>query len=104
MDIGELIRKTRKAKGISQQQLATRAGTTQAVISRLERNEHSPTFDTLERLLLVMGERAELQMRALERDYDQAHHSYELRQTVAQRLHGAINSAQFNRRLYGSAT
>ena len=63
MDPGRLIRERRLANGLTQKQLAVRAGSTQAAISRLERGEISPTFETFERLLEVMGEEAELSVR-----------------------------------------
>ncbi|HUZ29992.1 MAG TPA: helix-turn-helix transcriptional regulator [Solirubrobacteraceae bacterium] len=60
MEPGRIIRERRLAHGLTQMQLALRAGSTQAAISRLERGELSPTFETFERLLAVMGEEAEL--------------------------------------------
>lgn len=57
---GFLIRDVRVSRGLTQHQLAIRAGTTQAAISRLERGERSPSIGTLERLLLVMGAQLEL--------------------------------------------
>lgn len=63
MDIGHLIRLRREANGLTQSQLALRAGSTQAAISRLERGELSPTIETVERLLAVMGEEAEITVR-----------------------------------------
>jgi transcriptional regulator with XRE-family HTH domain len=60
---GEIIRQRRLAHGLTQKQLAIRAGSTQAAVSRLERGEISPTFETLERFLQVMGEEAELIVR-----------------------------------------
>ncbi len=55
-----MIRERRQANGLTQKQLAIRAGSTQAAISRLENGDLSPTFETFERLLAVMGEEAEL--------------------------------------------
>lgn len=52
---GELLRATRERHGLSQQRLARRAGTTQAVISRIERGAASPSVETLRRLLGAMG-------------------------------------------------
>ena len=60
MDAGRLIRERRLANGLTQAQLAIRAGSTQAAISRLERGDLSPTVDTINRLLAVMGEEAEI--------------------------------------------
>jgi transcriptional regulator with XRE-family HTH domain len=42
--------------GLSQQRLATRAGTTQSAISRIEREQISPTVQTMAELLRLMGE------------------------------------------------
>jgi transcriptional regulator with XRE-family HTH domain len=70
---GELIRQRRRRHGLTQLQLARRAGTSQAAISRLERDEVSPTFSTLSDLLLVMGEAPELGARRLEADFDEQH-------------------------------
>ena len=63
MDAGSLIRARRRANGLTQAQLALRAGSTQAAISRLERGELSPTIETIDRLLAVMGEEAEIVVR-----------------------------------------
>ena len=52
---GELIRQTRERHGLSQRRLAIRAGTTQAVVSRIERGQASPSIETLRRLLGAMG-------------------------------------------------
>ncbi len=60
MNAGSLIRERRRANGLTQAQLALRAGSTQAAISRLERGELSPTIETINRLLAVMGEQAEI--------------------------------------------
>jgi transcriptional regulator with XRE-family HTH domain len=63
MSPGEIIRARRLANGLTQAQLALRAGTTQAAISRLERGELSPTFETFERLLAAIGEEARIEVR-----------------------------------------
>ena len=67
---GQFIRDRRRANGLTQRQLAVRSGSTQAAISRLERGELSPTFETFERLLSVMGEEAEVVVRRRQGDYD----------------------------------
>lgn len=72
MQPGETIRRRRLANGLTQAQLARRAGSTQAAISRLERGEVSPSFETVERLLAVMGEEAVLQVRRAASDHDPA--------------------------------
>lgn len=87
---GALTRERRLAHGLTQAQLALRAGTTQAAISRLERDEISPTFETLTRLLGVMGEVPELGSRRAEVDYDAGHMSASLARSPEQRLELAI--------------
>jgi transcriptional regulator with XRE-family HTH domain len=57
---GELVARTRRAAGVTQEQLAIRAGTTKTAISRLERGHLSPSVETLERLLLCLGYRLDL--------------------------------------------
>jgi hypothetical protein len=70
VNVGQLVRDRRRANGLTQAQLALRAGSTQAAISRLERGELSPTIETLERLLAVMGEEAEIVVRRTELGFD----------------------------------
>lgn len=60
MTAAELIRNARHRHGVSQASLARRGRTSQTQISRIERAEVSPSADTLDRLLQVMGERLEL--------------------------------------------
>ncbi|MEX1177149.1 MAG: helix-turn-helix transcriptional regulator [Nitriliruptor sp.] len=55
MDPADLVRRCRVEAGLTQQQLAVRAGTTKTAISRLEGGHLSPTFETLQRLLACMG-------------------------------------------------
>lgn len=90
MEPGKVIRERRQANGLTQTQLAVRAGSTQAAISRLENGELSPTFETFERLLSVMGEAAELRIERGEGDYDRARLLALRSRTPAQRLELAI--------------
>ena|SRR5688572_3988870 len=53
----KLLRDARTRAGLSQRELARRAGTAQSVVARIERGQTSPTWETLERLLAVAGER-----------------------------------------------
>lgn len=54
MTPGALVRERRMELGWSQAQLAAAAATTQAVVSRIERNASSPTVDMLLRLAQAM--------------------------------------------------
>jgi len=60
MSTSTLIRDARKRAGLTQAELAERAGVTQSVIARLERGGGNPTFLTLERVLHAAGHRLEL--------------------------------------------
>lgn len=57
---GDVVRWCRLEAGLTQRRLAIRAGTTKTAISRLEGGHISPTFETIERLLLCLGYRLEL--------------------------------------------
>jgi transcriptional regulator with XRE-family HTH domain len=53
---GELLREARLRHRLSQTQLATRAGTTQSAIARIERDRTSPSIKTLTALFQAMEE------------------------------------------------
>ena len=52
---GELVREGRRRAGLTQRELAERAGTTQSAIARLESGRNSPSFEQVERLLKLCG-------------------------------------------------
>jgi uncharacterized protein len=91
MTPGEIVRAARTRHGLSQQRLARRVGTRQSAISRLERDEISPTVETLEQLLNAMGERLELAGAPLERDYDPLHRRAAAQRSPEERLALAIS-------------
>ena len=51
MDVGERLKKIRKLKGISQRELAKRAGVTNSTISMIEKNGVSPSVSSLKKIL-----------------------------------------------------
>jgi len=53
--LGEELRKARKEAGITQEELAARAGLHYTYISHLERNKKSPTIDSLFRICKALG-------------------------------------------------
>lgn len=57
MTPGELLRTVRRRQGMTQAELARRAGTSQPVISAYEHDRRDPTFGTLRRLIESTGER-----------------------------------------------
>jgi transcriptional regulator with XRE-family HTH domain len=73
MTPGSIIRDARRRHGLSQQKLALRAGTRQSAISRLEKDEVSPSVETMELLLNAMGEKLSLIAEPMDRDYDPLH-------------------------------
>lgn len=56
LEPGRLLREARIRRGLSQERLAIRAGTTQSAISRIEQERGSPTVRTLAELFRLMGE------------------------------------------------
>ena len=45
----------RRARGLSQEELAGRAGVNRNYVGMIERREHSPTIEVLEKLVSVLG-------------------------------------------------
>lgn len=70
MNAGQLLREARDRHGLTQRQLAIRARTSQAAISRIERGLVSPTIETLEKLLAMMNEELVLDARAIDWGHD----------------------------------
>ena len=91
-----LLREARTRAGLSQRALARRAGTAQSVITRIERGQSSPTWETLERLLAAAG--AEISART-ELAVAAGSMLYEvpgiLRMSPEQRLQGVENVGDF---------
>lgn len=64
-EIGEALTRARTAAGLTQAQVAERAGTTQPVIARLEKGRGGvPSLDLLNRVAGAMGLRLALSLRA----------------------------------------
>ena len=103
MDAGTLLRQRRRAHGLSQRDLALRAGTRQATISRIENGHEVPTVHRLDQLLTVLGERLELHAVPLdaERPADDVH--ADQAKSMAARLEDGFVLASFASQLAGSA-
>jgi transcriptional regulator with XRE-family HTH domain len=67
---GELLREARRRHGLTQKQLATRASTSQAAISRIERGVVSPSVAMLERLLWLIGKELQLATKPIDHGID----------------------------------
>src|SRR5450759_680229 len=62
--LGALIQETRLEKGMTQQQLATKCGTTKSYISRLENNVKEVRISTLQRIVeLGLGGQIQLSIK-----------------------------------------
>jgi transcriptional regulator with XRE-family HTH domain len=60
-----VLLQARTQAGLSQRELARRAGTAQSVIARIERGQTSPTWETLERLLAALHREANVRLEPL---------------------------------------
>lgn len=98
---GELLRGARHRHGVSQVLLASRAGTTQSAISRIESGRVSPSVDTLWELLYLLGEDLELSARARDSGIDVTLNRSNLTFTPAQRVQRGLAFADLVRRNRG---
>jgi uncharacterized protein len=87
-----LLRTARHRAGLTQVELADRAGLSQAEVARLERAGSNPTAVTLERLVHATGHRLDL---ARADDVDETQLRERLRLTPAERL-AAFQASQRN--------
>lgn len=55
MKAGSVLRAARRSAGLTQRELARRAGVQQPAVSRIERDHGSPRLDTLDHLLRICG-------------------------------------------------
>lgn len=70
MTAGQLLSAARRRHGLTQRQLAARARTSQAAISRIERDLVSPGTDTLGELLRLMNEELVLEAKPVDWGHD----------------------------------
>ena len=103
MTPGELLHAARRRHGLTQQQLASRARTSPAAISRIERDLISPSVDTLAHLLDLMGEELTLDAAPIDYGHDVTLLDENLRRTVSERLDHATAFGNFLLRNRGRA-
>ena len=94
MTSGELLRATRRRHGVTQKQLATRARTSQAAISRIERDLVSPSVDTLANLIDLLGDRLELSAVPVDYGFDRSQHLRKLALSPEDRIRGQARWAR----------
>jgi transcriptional regulator with XRE-family HTH domain len=104
MTPGQLLRDARRRHGVSQTSLATRAGTTQSAISRIERDRVSPSVETLRSLLHLLGEDLELVSRERDTGIDRTLIGQRLALSPAERVQRGLDFSRFVRRNRGAAT
>ena len=103
MNAGQLLREARERHGLTQRQLAIRARTSQAAISRIERGLVSPTIETLEKLLAMVNEELVLEARAIDWGHDLTLLQQNLGRTPAARIEHMTDVANFVLRNRGAA-
>jgi len=103
MAAGELLREARRRHGLTQAQLAARARTSQAAISRIERGLVSPSVETLRSLLDLMGEELVLDARPIDYGHDVTLLQQNLGRTVSERIDHGTEVANYVLRNRGAA-
>ncbi len=88
-----LIREARLRQGLTQQELADRAGTTQSAVARWEAGRTEPDFATVERLIRLCGLGFDYAVVELD-DSDLAQAQRLLRLTPGQRLERGVATAR----------
>jgi transcriptional regulator with XRE-family HTH domain len=100
---GAFLTAARRRHGLSQSQLAARARTSQAAISRIERDRVSPSVSTLANLLDLMGERLVLDAEQIDYGHDRALLRQNLDRTVDDRIDHGVAFSNFVLRNRGTA-
>jgi transcriptional regulator with XRE-family HTH domain len=100
---GELLRDARRRHGVTQEQLAARARTSQAAISRIERDVVSPSVGTLATLLDLLGEELELSSSPIDYGHDRTLIRRNLAMSPAERITHGTDFANFVLRNRGAA-
>lgn len=82
---GDLVREARRRAGLTQDELAAKAGTTQSAIARLESGRVDPSFGQVLKLLHICGFRLDVALDPYD-DSDLAQAEANLRRTVEGRI------------------
>jgi transcriptional regulator with XRE-family HTH domain len=95
MTPGELVLDLRKRHGLSQRELAYRAGTSQSAIARIELGDEDVTWTRLRSILAAMGEEPVLERRRLPSRYEVADLLRERAMPPAERLAAGLALNRF---------
>jgi transcriptional regulator with XRE-family HTH domain len=104
MTPGQLLRDARRRHGVTQEQLAARARTSQAAISRIERDLVSPSVSTLATLLDLLGEELGLAATPIDYGHDRTLIRRNLEMSVSERINHGTDFANFVLRNRGVAS
>lgn len=63
-EVGERVRHARESAGLSQRELATRMGTSQSAVARLEAGGVGATLTTLQRVAVALGLELSIDLKA----------------------------------------
>jgi transcriptional regulator with XRE-family HTH domain len=100
---GLLLRTARRRHGLTQAQLAARARTSQAAISRIERDLVSPTLSTLAGLLDLLGEELDVAAHPIDYGHDRTLFERTLAWTPEERIDRQAEWSRGMRELQGAA-
>lgn len=90
----------RRAAGLTQRQLAVRAGTRQSAISQIERGEVEPTFSRLRSLVGLCGYELGTSLEPRRLSIDEGLLLHSLRMLPEERISAAIRLSRFTQRLH----
>ncbi len=90
MKADRILNMARRRAGLTQRELAGRAGIPQPTVSRIERGKTVPTFETLDRLLEACGMELVVEDRPRETDVDRSLIRERLSLTPAERTVRAV--------------
>lgn len=98
MTAGAALRQARARHGLTQAGLAARARTSQAAISRIERDVVSPTVETLARLFDLVGEELTLAAEPIDYGHDRTLLRRNLELTPEERIRRGVEWSNAVRR------
>lgn len=102
MNAGHLLRTTRVDAGLTQAELAARAGTSQAAVARYESGSVSPSIATLERLIHAAGSELVLSAQPASATDLSGPRAVKLRRNRLEILNLARQTGVLNVRIFGS--
>lgn len=92
---GKMLKEARRQHRVTQAQLAARAGTTQSSISRLEQDKLSPTVETLNSLLWLVGAGLNMSVKEYETGHDRSLLQQNIALSPSERFNRGVKHANF---------